>query len=175
VHTLLFSGMETTLVFLGAQRLGLGPMAFGWMFAGMGVCSAAIQGALVRPHGQRIGMHRLAIAGFTLHIIGFSLIALVDLHPRLPLLLAGVTVQAFATGMVFPSLATLVSLAAPPERQGYAMGTFRSASSLGRALGPLIAAVAYFLLSPAAPYWLGAVGMLLPLFLIRRLSTIPAL
>ncbi len=170
VHTLLFSGMETTLVFLGAQRLELGPMAFGWLFAGMGFGSALIQGALVRPFGARIGMPRLAMAGFALHIIGFALLALVDTHPSLGLLIAGVAVQALATGLVFPSLATLASLAAPPERQGYAMGTFRSASSLGRAIGPLVAAIAYFALTPAAPYWLGAAGMVVPLLLVWRFS-----
>lgn len=170
IHTLLFSGLETTLVFLGAQRLELGPIAFGWLFAGMGFGSALMQGAVVRPFGARIGMTRLAMVGFMLHVAGFVLLALVDTHPSLGLLVAGVAVMALATGLVFPSLATLASLAAPPDRQGYAMGTFRSASSLGRAIGPLVAAVAYFALSPGAPYWLGAAGMLIPLFLVWRMA-----
>lgn len=169
-HTLLFSGMEATLVFLGAQRLGLGAFAFGMIFAWMGVFSAGIQGGLFRPFAKRFGVHVFAMLGFALHVLGFALIALVDLWPSMPLLIVGVTVQALGTGLVFPSLATMASLAAPPERQGYAMGTFRSASALGRALGPLVAAIAYFLVAPSAPYWLGAVGMLVPLWLVRRLG-----
>lgn len=168
-HTLLFGGLEMTLGFLAAQTLGLGYAAIGLMFAGMGLGSALVQGALVRPYGERIGMQRLAQIGFVLHVLGFILLALVPLHPSIGLLIAGVAVNAIATGLIFPSLATLVSLAAPPERQGFAMGTFRSASSLGRAAGPLILAVAYFA-SPAAPYWLGAAGMLVPLVLVRRIS-----
>ncbi|MBN8526341.1 MAG: MFS transporter [Planctomycetes bacterium] len=168
-HTLLFGGLEMTLGFLAAQELGLGFGAIGLMFAGMGLGSAAVQGALVRPHGERIGMHRLAQAGFALHILGFILLALIPLHPSMALLVAGIAVNAVATGLVFPSLATLVSLAAPPERQGFAMGTFRSASSLGRAIGPLVLAVAYFA-APSAPYWLGAAGMLVPLMLVRRMA-----
>lgn len=167
-HTLLFGGLEMTLGFLAAQTLGLGFGAIGLMFAGMGLGSALVQGALVRPYGERIGMQRLAQAGFALHVVGFIILALIPSCPSLGLLIAGVAVNAIATGLVFPSLATLVSLAAPPERQGFAMGTFRSASSLGRAAGPLILAVAYFA-NPAAPYWLGAAGMVVPLLLVRRI------
>jgi MFS family permease len=168
-HTLLFGGLEMTLGFLAAQTLGLGFAAIGLMFAGMGLGSALVQGLLVRPHGERIGMNLLAQIGFALHVGGFILLALIPLHPSIWLLVAGVGVNAVATGLIFPSLATLVSLAAPPEQQGFAMGTFRSASSLGRAAGPLILAVAYFA-NPAAPYWLGAGGMLVPLLLVRRIA-----
>jgi len=168
-HTLLFGGLEMTLGFLAAQSLDLGMLAIGMMFGGMGFGSALIQGVLVRPYGNRIGMARLAIFGFALHIVGFVMLALVPAHPSLALLVLAIAVQALATGLVFPTLATLASLAAPPEQQGFAMGTFRSASSLGRAIGPLALAIAYFS-SPAAPYWLGACGMLVPLLLVRRLG-----
>lgn len=170
LHTLLFSGMEATLVFFGAQRLGLAAIEFGLIFAWMGLFSVGVQGGVFRPFAARIGVHRLAVLGFALTLIGFALIALVDHYPTLPLLIVGVTFQALGTGLVFPGLATLASLAAPADRQGYAMGTFRSASAFGRAIGPLIAAVAYFLVSPAAPYWLGALGMLIPLWLVSRLG-----
>lgn len=168
-HTLLFGGLEMTLGFLAAQELQLGMGAIGLMFAGMGFGSALIQGVVVRPFGARIGMGRLAMIGFGLHVAGFVLLALVPAHPSLTLLSVAIAVQALATGLVFPSLATLVSLAAPPAQQGFAMGTFRSASSLGRAIGPLLLSIAYFA-SPAAPYWLGAIGMLVPLALVRRLD-----
>lgn len=171
-HTLLFGGLEMTLGFLAAQSLGLGPAAIGLMFGGMGLGSALTQGALVRPYGERIGMGRLAIVGFVLHAAGFVPLALVPAHPSMTLLVVGVAVSAVATGLVFPSLATLASRAAPPDRQGFAMGTFRSASSLGRVVGPLALAVAYFA-DPALPYWLGAVGMLLPLLLVLRLGRQP--
>jgi len=81
-------------------------------------------------------------------------------------LIVGVTVLAAGTGLVFPGLSTLVSLAADERNQGLAMGTFRSAGSLGRAIGPLLAALLYFKLRPAGPYFLGAVGTLLPLLLM---------
>jgi MFS family permease len=62
----------------------------------------------------------------------------------------------------------MASLAGDPQRQGWVMGTFRSAGALGRAVGPLLGALIYFMWRPAAPYLLGAVGMLIPLLLIAR-------
>jgi hypothetical protein len=50
------------------------------------------------------------------------------------------------------------------------LGSFRSASALGRAAGPLLAAVVYFSFSPAAPYLIGAIGVWIPFVLIWRLS-----
>ena len=67
-----------------------------------------------------------------------------------------------------PALSTLVSLAADERSQGRAMGGFRSASSLGRALGPLVAALAYFQIGSGAPYWISGVGMALPLLLVLK-------
>lgn len=172
-HTLLFSGMEFTLVFLADQRLHMDPLHFGLLLGYMGLLSALVQGGFFRPYGARFGVHRMAALGFILHVPGFALLGCVDQHQSFLLLAAGATIQALATGLVFPGLATLLSLAAPPERQGHAMGTFRSASALGRALGPLLGALAYFVMSPAAPYWIGAVGILLPLWLLIRIGADP--
>jgi MFS family permease len=170
LYTLLFAGMEITLGFLAAQRLGMGTMALGLLLAWTGVLSAATQGILVRRHGQRFGMVRLTMAGFLFHSVGLAVVGLVDPWPSHALLWLGMTIQSIGIGLVFPGLSTLVSLAAPPDRQGFAMGTYRSASSIGRAVGPLLGAVAYFAIGPWAPYGIAAVGMLIPFVLVRRLG-----
>ena len=110
------------------------------------------------------------IGSFALLAPGFALIALVDGHPGLGLLVLGIVVLAAGTGLVFPALNTLVSLAADERNQGFALGSFRSASALGRAIGPLVAAIAYFSWSPAAPYWIGAIGILVPLALVAMVT-----
>ncbi|MCX8039866.1 MAG: MFS transporter [Planctomycetota bacterium] len=159
VHTFWFSGLEMTLGFLAMQYLGLGPAALGLAFAGMGLGSAAVQGALVRPWGARLGMSRLAIAGCLAHIAGFlSLLALV-VWPSAPAFALALALHAIGCGLLFPSLATLVSLEAASDQQGLALGGFRSAAALGRTLGPLLVAALYFA-SPALAYALAAGGML---------------
>jgi len=169
LHTVLFAGMETTLVFLTAAVLAMDPRDNAWLFAEMGFVSAAIQGGVFRRLAPKHGARAMAVLGFAVLAPGFLLIALVPGHAHLWLLIIGVGVLAAGTGLVFPALSTLVSLASDARHQGLAMGSFRSAGSLGRAIGPLIAGALYFGIAPWAPYALGAVGVMLPLVLILRL------
>ncbi len=174
LHTLLFAGMEATLVFLSAEKCGFGPGANAGLFVWMGFLSALVQGGIFRRLAPKIGQRPLAMAGFILILPGFLVTALVDWFPHPWLLVCGVTLLAGATGLVFPALNTMASLAGDPARQGWVMGTFRSAGSLGRAIGPLLGAIIYFMWRPAAPYLLGAIGMLIPLMLIARVGKKPS-
>jgi MFS family permease len=166
IYTLLFSGMEATMVFLAAQACGFTPKDNGLLFVMMGVVSAFIQGFFFRRLAPRIGQKPFAVVGLAASVPGFALLALVNWYPHTALLVAGAAVLATGTGLTFPALSTMVSLGADPTRQGWVSGSFRSAGALGRAIGPLLAAVVYFRFSPAAPYVVGAVGLLVPLALV---------
>ena len=72
--------------------------------------------------------------------------------------------------MVKEVLDTMVSLAVDERNQGAVLGSFRSAGALGRAIGPLLAAVIYFRFAPSGPYVIGAFGVLAPLMLVWRLK-----
>ena len=168
-YTLIFSGMESTLIFLADQKLGFTPMDLGYLFAGMGLGSALVQGLVYRRHAQRFGVRRLGLIGLGCLIPGFVLIGLVDWLPYTWLLIAGIAMLAASTGLVFPALSTLVSLAGDPQRQGWVMGTFRSSSAFGRAVGPLLAANIYFWWRPGGTYVACAVLVAIPLMLVLRL------
>ncbi|GDY14724.1 MFS transporter [Planctomycetota bacterium] len=165
-YVLLFSGMEATLVFLAGQHLGLLPHHLGGLFMMIGLSSAMAQMLIFRRYVGRFGARRIGLAGLLTMMPGFLGLALVPQYPHLWLLVAALAVVALSSGMVFPALSTLVSLTADPQRQGQAMGTFRSAGSLGRAAGPLVAAGAYFSLSPSAPYLIAGIGVLLPVAML---------
>jgi MFS family permease len=173
LHTVLFAGMEATLVFLTAQRCGFTPVDNAWLFAWMGLIAALIQGGVYRRFAGRVEQRTLAMVGLAVLMPGFLLTALVDWFPSTALLVVGVSVLGIGTGFVFPALNTMVSLAVDERSQGAVLGSFRSAGALGRAIGPLIAAVIYFRFSPAAPYLVGAVGVLAPLLLVSRLVVHP--
>jgi MFS family permease len=165
-----FSAMEFTLVFLAAERLGYGPAQNGWMFGFIGLLIALTQGGLVRRLAPRIGERRLARLGLLLLIPGFVAVGLAHTSPVLYL---GLALLAVGSALEMPSLSGLVSLYAPPDRQGLAMGTFRSMGALSRAIGPLLGAGLYWALSPSAPYLIGAVALLWPLWLARGLPEPP--
>ncbi len=165
LFTLLFSGMEATLVFLAAERLAFTPENLGMLFGGLGLGAAFTQG-IYRSMVKRLGVRRMAFVGLTALAPGLVLIGLVDWFPTRGLLLAGCGLLAISTGLVFPSLSTLVSLAGDPRRQGWVMGTFRSASAFGRAVGPLLAGTIYFTWRAGGPYMVFAALVSLPILLL---------
>ena len=84
---------------------------------------------------------------------------------------AGVVLYLAAAGLAFVSATVVNSLNALASLQtseqhgkdlerGAALGRFRSRGQLGRALGPLVATVVYWIYGPSACYSLGLVGMM---------------
>ena len=169
-HTLLFAGMEATLVFMLSQRLGFQPIDCGWVFAAMGFGSALIQGGVFRRAVASTGPRPLAVLGFSFLAPGFAVVGLLAWWPVSWILWLGIAFLAFGTGLVFPALNTCASLSAGERHQGQVLGTFRSASALGRALGPILGATCYFLISPGAPYLVAAAGVIIPVLLLRRVT-----
>lgn len=69
---------------------------------------------------------------------------------------------AFVSATVVNSLNALASLecgASGEVEKGRALGAFRSRGQLGRAVGPLVATVMYWVWGPSYAYGMGAVGV----------------
>ena len=54
--------------------------------------------------------------------------------------------------------------------QGIVTGVFRSLGALGRAAGPIFGSFLYWSLGPELSYAIGGFGLLIPYFMLRRLS-----
>ena len=54
--------------------------------------------------------------------------------------------------------------------QGIVTGVFRSLGALGRAAGPIFGSFLYWSLGPELSYAAGGFGLLIPYFMLRRLS-----
>ena len=81
--------------------------------------------------------------------------------------------MAIGSALTMPCLSSLVSRYAPAESQGLALGTFRSAGALSRAVGPLAGGLLYWSLGSWSPFLLGAGFMLLPLAVALGLPAPP--
>lgn len=161
-----FAGMEFSLTFLAADRLGYGPQALGLMLLYVGLVLVLVQVMYVRKHGDKVGPKRVVLQGLCCAIPALIIIGSAY---NLPVLLVGLTLMAMGSGQVIPCLSSLVSLYTPSHEQGRVLGAFRSAGALARAIGPALVGVVYWRLGPSTAYYACSVVILVPLALTALL------
>jgi MFS family permease len=160
--TFAFTAMETTFALLGAERFGLGPAGLGAVFAGVGLVLVAVQAGLVGRLTDRYGHPRVAVAGALL--LGLGLLVI----PFAPAWLTylGLAAVAAGQGLLSTTIAVLIADAGGPGLGG-ALGVGQSAAAAARAIGPMVAGLAYDL-GPVAPYLLATLAALTAAGLLRR-------
>ncbi|XP_044930977.1 major facilitator superfamily domain-containing protein 10 isoform X6 [Mustela putorius furo] len=185
LYLFLFSGLEYTLSFLAHQRFQFsseagvlsqlqGPSAHrslasslqqGKMFFFIGLTMAAVQGAYARrisPGGEIAAVKRailLLVPAFLL--IGWGLM--------LPVLGLGLLLYSFAAAVVVPCLSSVVANYGSSRQKGTIMGTLRSLGALARAVGPMVAASAYWLAGAQVCFTVCSGLFLLPFLLLWNL------
>lgn len=166
IFMIAFSGMEFTLTFLAVERFAFSTAENGGMFVFIGFILIVVQGGIVRRLATPVGEKRLATAGLALAVLAFIALAYVQ---SVGLFFVALALLGFSIGLVSPTLSSLVSLYSNESEQGANLGTYRSAGSLARAIGPLAAAFAYFSLGSASAYLFGAIIAILPFILSLKL------
>ena len=155
-----FSGMEFTLTFFAVERFSYSPAQNGYIFLYVGFLLVLIQGGIVRRLSPKVGEKRMAIAGLAFGVIAFLLLSKSETQF---LFYVSLAFMALAGGLVNPSLTSLVSLYSTDDKQGYHLGLFRSAGSLARAIGPIIAAGLYWYFGASAAYLFAGFVIVIPL------------
>jgi len=161
-----FSGMEFTLTFLALERLGYSSLDNAYMFIFIGFVLIFVQGGYVRRKANLIGEKVMAIRGLGFIIPGLLIIAFANSSF---LLYLGLFFLATGSGMVIPTLTSLVSLYTPVESQGQSLGVFRSLGALGRVFGPIVASLLYWKYGSVTPYIVGAIFLILPMYIISKI------
>jgi MFS family permease len=166
IFMLAFSGMEFTLTFLAFERFAFSPAENGGMFVFIGFILILVQGGLVRRLANPVGEKRLAVTGLFFGIAAFLTLAIAQ---QLSLFFVALAFLALSIGLASPTLSALVSLYSKESQQGSALGVYRSAGSLARAIGPLVAAFVYFAYGSQSAYLFGAVVVIIPLVMALKL------
>lgn len=162
-----FSGMEFTLTFLAHERLHYSSMDNAYIFIYIGFVIAFIQGGVVRRQAHKVGEKKMAMMGLASIIPGLLIISQAY---TAAMLYFGLFFLAIGSAMIIPCMTTLVTFYTPHNEQGRSIGIFRSLGALARVVGPLFASVVYYKYGSTVPYLVGAVAVMLPLFLV---STLP--
>jgi multidrug resistance protein len=139
LFTVAFAVIQPTLSLYGASRFGLDAREVGYLFAFLGLVSAAVQGGLVRRLVPRFGEVRLIRASGVPFVGGLLILAWA---PSLGWVWVGLSLLAIGYGGTLPSVLGLVSRVAPTGVQGGVLGIGQSVGSLGRIMGPAAAGAA---------------------------------
>jgi MFS transporter, DHA1 family, multidrug resistance protein len=166
------ANLEGVIGLYGKQQFAMGPTAIGLLMGAMGILSVIQQGVLIGPLTRKFGEQRLLQLGLLVSLTGFIGLALLRFEWSL-----FVFALIFTTGNVLlqPSVTSLISQRTSPEEQGTAMGINNSFQSLGRAVGPLWAGVA-FDFYPTLSFWTGAIFQIIAfVYSLRMLGSFTAL
>ncbi|KAF5280802.1 hypothetical protein FQR65_LT14948 [Abscondita terminalis] len=163
IYLFIYSGLEFTLTFLTHHTFQYNSMQQGWMFFGIGIIMAIIQGGYVRkiPPNK---VKSTTITGLWLIIPSFVCVGLAS---QLWTLYLGLILFAVSTALVVPCMMTMASLYGTAQQKGTVMGIFRSLGALARALGPIFASIAFWGVGSTITYLTGAVGLLWPVLLLQ--------
>lgn len=156
LNTLAFTQLEVVFGLFVLTRFGYGARDAGWLLAGVGVVSALVQGGFIGRLAKKFGEKNLLPAGFLL-LAASLVVAAHSVAP--PAFMASLFFLAIGSGLVNPSLSSLVSKGVDASHRGSVMGIFQSAGSLARVVGPPVAGLLFDQLSPATPLLLSAAIM----------------
>jgi len=123
-----------------------------------GVTGAVVQGVLIGRLVRRFGEHRLVVAGTVLVGCTLVLIPIVADIRVYALLLALGPILALGSGVLNPSIPSLLSQATESDAFGGVLGLGQSLSALGRVVGPMFAGI-LFEMNHEVPFYLGAALM----------------
>jgi MFS transporter, DHA1 family, tetracycline resistance protein len=163
--------MQSTLAPWAARTLRVDAAALGWVYTFVGVISVIVQAWLIGPLIRRFGAESTAKLGSVFAGVGMLGIVAV---PTLSWLFLPLGTFGIGSALVNPSMSALVSGTAASHERGAVMGAFQGAGSLGRVFGPILASLVAQYVSIGWPFVLGAVVMVLSLWMLARVRTTPA-
>lgn len=170
-----FAMFVTELNVLSIEQLGWGPTQIGQVLLLVGLTDIVMQGVVAGRLMKVVGEIWMIVAGFAFEMVSFILVGAVALVPLQALMLAGVFIFAFGSGLFEPALNTLISRATGPREQGMVQGGNQAIRALVNAVGPLVAGVLYTQVNAAVPFWTGAAvfvfGIVATCFALRFLPT----
>lgn len=152
--------LPSVFVLYTMHRYAWDQSAVGLTLAGVGVCSAIVQGGLVRPLVGRFGERRALLSGLVCGTLGF---AIYGWAPTGALFWIGVPVTAL-WGLAGPSAQGIMTQRVKPDQQGQLQGALSSLQGIAGMLGPTLFTLTFarFIdlargpVHPGAPFFLAS-------------------
>ena len=169
-----FSIMTAFFAIFTEDRFGYNASANGYIFAGVGVISVIVQGAMIGRLIKNFTEKGIALTGVALLACSIFALPLVQTVTTLLLVGAGIAV---GNSFINPTMNGLVSRSVNKYWQGRVLGLMQACASLGRFFGPLIGG--WFLaFNPRrtldfgkAPFWISSALLIVSFVLTTTVST----
>ncbi|GIK62189.1 MAG: MFS transporter [Ignavibacteriota bacterium] len=153
-----FANIYGTFALLGLQVYGFSDMQNGLLFGIIGLVSAIVQGGMIGYIDKMLTKINILRIGSLIICIGLGLIPYGGNFLGLALISGFLSI---GTGMLQPTLLSLISDVTPDNEQGITLGVNQSLAALARVAGPLWGGFAFEFLGYQFPFLTGAGFMLL--------------
>ena len=147
-----FTSMTSVLALFAERAHDMDALDMGIVFSVAGGTTVVVRGLIVGWLARRFGERRIVQAGTI--VLSATLLA-IPFVPGYAMMLALVPFWALATGLTFPSLASLVSQETDTESQGAMLGGQQVVGGIGRVLGPVWAGAMFEAVGIGSPFLLG--------------------
>ncbi len=163
LYQLAHAVLPAVFVLFAGYRFNWSTWEVGLVLAGVGVCSAIVQGLLIRPVMTRFGARTTLLIGLVAGVQGLLAQGLIT-NPWL--YCAGIPLFTL-WGFITPAAQQLMTARLGPDTQGQLQGALASTMSIANLIGPLVFSqvFAWAAASNAAPSFAGAPFVLAALLL----------
>jgi len=142
-----------TFAILGHKVFGFSDMQNGYVFGIIGIVSAIVQGGLLNRINKLFSEKKMVSFGAILMMLGLGLIPYAGSFTGLAIISS---VYSVGTGILQPTILSLISKVTPENEQGITLGFNQSLSAFARVLGPLWGGFAFQYIGYQFPFLTGA-------------------
>jgi len=153
IITLAFSAIPVVAPLLGRDLFGIGPVEMSYFFIYIGLVQVLLQGFVIGRLAKMFGEEKLTAVGVLLIMVGMFFTPLIS---HIANFLVSLTAVVFGIGMLNTVIPSFISKRTTAAKQGGALGTAQSVSSIARVPGPLMGGFVYEFAGLAAPFFLSA-------------------
>ncbi len=152
-----FDGSNSITGVFFVDKFAAQPGQIGLFLIAAGIATAFVQAALIGRLVPKYGEKRMALVSLIGNAVGGVLIFAA---PAFWMVFPIGLLQAAITGFIWSTIGTLAANQVSEREQGQLAGVNTALAGLMAALGPLWAGAMYDTVMPGAPYWMGAIIML---------------
>lgn len=142
-----------TLPILGVKHYHFSDQYNGILFGIMGIINTIIQGGFMRRLSQWLGEKGLILTGSIFMMIGLGMIPFGQNFPGLAIV---ISLYAVGSGILQPTILSMISNYSPENEQGSVLGLNQSFAAFARVLGPLWGGFSFDYFGYEFPFLTGA-------------------